>query len=149
MTFPTLEGGEVVDALTTNGAAWQSSTCADGTACDWYRVELAANERFSVTSYAVLPGSSCDLEIAAFSPPDPDGSDYFLYAGERYPFVWDSGGSPDAANGGQLTFVSRRAGTYRIAVRANGTGACTRYYLDSRRMRADTGASAAPPSYSW
>jgi hypothetical protein len=111
-------------------------------------VDLAANERFAVTSYEVAGGDSCRFEIAAFSPPDTDGLEYFLYAGERYPFVWDSRGSPDTSNGGQLTFVARRAGTYRIAVRSWSGVGCGRYRLDMRRMRADTGTNAPPP-YSW
>lgn len=146
--LPTLEGGEIVDRLSTFDPAWHSTGCQNGTDCDWFRVDLAANERFSVTSYGVLPGGTCDLELAIFTPDDLDGDDYWHPDSTRYPAVVDSGGSPDTANGGQLTFVARRSGRHRIAVRANGTGTCTRYYLDVRRMAADTG-SYAPPAYTW
>jgi hypothetical protein len=149
--LPTLEGGEIVDALHAHGAQWYSDVCMNGVACDWFRVELAANERFSVTSHTIWPGISCGLEVAVFTPPDADGSDYWLpnaALGDRYPAVVDHGGSPEGPNGGQLTFIARTAGTHRIAVRSNGIADCSRYYLDVRRMRADTG-SQAPPPYSW
>ncbi len=142
--LPTPLGGIVMDRLDhgTQEVGFSSpAQCANGTACDWYGVELQGNERVTVAANRVWD-DLCRLEVAVLPPPEW-GQFNIPTGGERQPIVFDQGGSMED-NGAQLTYVARRAGAYRIRVRANGTSECPRYELSVVRGAMDERAPPVP-----
>lgn len=141
LSLPTTGGGFVWERLETAGGANNQFDCDNGTTCDWYQMDLAANERISATIYDAYD-ASCGLELAIYAPPDEL---YFTGGGgEHYPALIDLGGSMET-NGAQLEYVARHAGTHRIRVRTATSLNCPRYVLGVARGRTDTGYSAPPP----
>jgi|GEM_PF-3081325 hypothetical protein len=146
-SLPTTSGGEVFDRITVaNPAADPATTwsgCADGTHCDWYSIDLADNERVSVTTWGMV--NTCQLEVAIFAPPEQG---FFVGGGGvRYPAARDlTGSSFSTIVGGQFTYTARRGGTFRIAFRSPGSTACGNYWFHVARSSTDT-EIYAPPSY--
>ncbi|MCC7541797.1 MAG: hypothetical protein IT379_36600 [Deltaproteobacteria bacterium] len=119
------------------GSTW--AACRDGASCDWYRVDLAAGERFTGTVSRVFD-SLCALELAVFAPPEQVW--WVRSDGSTAPIVTDVAGSMEN-RGAQLTFVARRAGTYRVRVRGTTTWNCPAYQLTATQGAQD--ADQPPP----
>lgn len=143
--LPTVSGGFVWNrldhgALESGYDSW--TACSDGSACDWYEISLAGNERVTATAFDVYD-AWCGLELAVYAPSSPENHQYFEGAGgTREPIVFDKNGSMETL-GAQLTFVARRAGVYRIRVRGNSAANCPRYRMTVARGPSDP---YAPPA---
>ncbi len=142
--MPTAVGGVVINALP-HGAGESGyetwNACETGQTCDWYEVALQQNERVTATTYGVA-SPSCALELSVLGPPEQMYFQFLEPGGARSPIVADTDGSSEP-DGQQLTLVSRRAGTYRVRVRATGTAGGSRYNL--AMLRGTTDPLGPPP----
>jgi hypothetical protein len=139
-SLPTAAGGFVRDSI--ESASWvypweDMGPCVSGVGCDWFSIDMAANERISVSTYGES-SSLCQLEIGIVPP---DEQDYFTSddpnVGGRFPAVRNAAGSMESY-GASLNFIARRGGEHRVRVRPRTGSTCANYYLGVVRTGFDT-----------
>ena len=142
LALPNVNGGIVTNRLDHAATASGYDTwaqCRDGNSCDWYQIDLAENERLSLTTFNIFD-SACHVEVSMFASTEQN---YWSSPGLRAPMTWDLFGSMEAS-GSQLAFQAPRAGEYRIRVRGiHPLGwNCPRYDMAVTRTIIDQGPPA-------